>query len=324
MTSEPTTPQSDAPRKRRHWPFPAVNIVLLLAVWLLNVSRVGLDVEGSATGATPPATWYGTLRVMSLNMLHGFPRFDNLDERLELIKQAIVESGADIVCLQEVPWTLRRGNAAARLARASGMNYAYVRANGNRGAILFEEGEAVLSRYPLVDASHLQLEPKAGLFEHRVGLRVTVETPSGNVQVVVTHLTHGDEQVNAQQAASLRRFVAQSVDAPVVVAGDLNATPESPQIAALSSVWIDAWDEIHPDEDGNTCCVQDLTAAGETLTRRIDYLFLVPNGAALDVADVQRVLDRASASGDEWQWASDHVGLLTVLRLGAHAAAAQP
>jgi endonuclease/exonuclease/phosphatase family metal-dependent hydrolase len=78
-------------------------------------------------------------------MLHGFPTFHRLGERLELIVDEARRLDADVVLLQEVPWTPAMGGVAEALAARLAMNHVYLRANGNRGAILFEEGEAILS-----------------------------------------------------------------------------------------------------------------------------------------------------------------------------------
>ena len=65
-------------------------VSMVLVVWLLNVSRAGTGVRGCPQGcATAERRWEGPLRVMSLNMLHGFPRFDHLQDRLELTAQEI-------------------------------------------------------------------------------------------------------------------------------------------------------------------------------------------------------------------------------------------
>jgi len=74
---------------------------------------------------------------MSLNVLHGHPRFEHLARRLDLIAAEIRRQDADIVCLQEVPWTRQLGGGAEYLAQRTGLNYLYLRANGNRWAILF-------------------------------------------------------------------------------------------------------------------------------------------------------------------------------------------
>ena len=252
---------------------------------------------------------------MSLNMLHGFPRFEHLSDRLDMIADLIKQQDVDIVCLQEVPWTLRRDNGARYLAEQVGMNYVYLRANGNRWAILFEEGEAILSRYPLSELSSTELRPRAGFFEHRVVLKATVGAPSGDLDVYATHLTNGDPEINRAQAEDLMQFVESSSEQSAMVGGDFNALQDSAQIKAMSEHWTDAYRAISPDDDGHTCCVSDLSSdPSEPLEKRIDYLFLVPGGdQRYAVAASDRVLDEPQVTDNGWQWASDHVGLVTSL-----------
>ena len=290
----------------------ALVALALFAVWILNVSRPGTRVEGCTEGcaATGPRR-EGPLRVMSLNVLHGFPQFAHLEQRLDLVAGAIRETDADIVCLQEVPWA---GAARARrLAERTGLNHLYLRANGNRWTLLFEEGEAILSRYPLRGVAFVELEPRAGAFEHRMALRATATTPWGPIQAFSTHLTHGEPGVNAGQAASLAAFVAGSDGGPALVAGDFNAEDDEPQMRALG--WVDTYRLANPDDPGFTCCVQDLSAGRvEELNKRIDYIFLVSAGGA-KVVSSRRVLDQPSGTDGGRLWASDHVGLLSEIEL---------
>ncbi|HSJ53071.1 MAG TPA: endonuclease/exonuclease/phosphatase family protein [Anaerolineae bacterium] len=287
-------------------------IGLLLTTWVLLASRPGSHVDGCPQGCSTAASRHeGPLRVMSLNVLHGFPEFEHLPRRLDLVAAEIRRQDADIVCLQEVPWTRRLGNGAEYLAGRTGLNFLYLRANGNRGTILFEEGEAILSRYPLRAPAFVELEPRAGFFEHRMVLHATAVTPWGDVRVFATHLTAGDAAINRGQAASLEAFVAATGSGPAIVAGDLNAREDSPQIQALARGWIDTYRFANPGDAGPTCCIDDLAAESEPLEKRIDYLFLVPGlGEGPQVVSCQRVLDRAVRVADGWQWASDHVGLL--------------
>ncbi len=259
----------------------------------------------------------GPLRVMSLNMLHGFPRFEHLSERLEIIAEEIRRQDADIVCLQEVPWTLQTRSAARYLAERTGLNHLYLRANGNRWAILFEEGEAILSRYPLRDLVSAELRPRAGFFEHRVVLGATAATPHGDLRVFVTHLTNGAPEVNRAQAESLMAFVEATGDGPAIVAGDFNAAEDSPQIQALTGQWVDSYRALYPDDEGLTCCVDDLSSdPAEPLEERIDYIFLAPGVEHIARAlSSQRVLAQPFRTADGWQWASDHIGLLTEISL---------
>jgi endonuclease/exonuclease/phosphatase family metal-dependent hydrolase len=302
-------------RRYRWW---LLLLILLLASWASSASRAGSRPEGCPAGcSTAGERRAGPLRVMSLNMLHGFPHFEHLSTRMDLIAAEIRRQDADIVCLQEVPWTWQLGSGVEYLATRVGMNYVYVRANGNRRAILFEEGAAILSRYPLDVAAAAELQPRPGLFEHRVVLHATAVTPWGDVDVFVTHLTHGDQQVNRQQAASLATFVETAGRAPAIVAGDLNATEDSSQIQSLTRSWVDAYRVANPDDVGLTCCIDNLTAGpSEELEKRIDYLFVVRRGGRrVEVHRSELVLDRPFESAQGWQWASDHVGLLAEIEI---------
>ena len=314
-TSE-NLPDPATPPSSRRWIYLILAVALLLiATWFLNVSRPGSRVEGCPEGcASAPQRTEGPLRVLSLNMLHGFPRFEHLDERLDLTAAEIERLDPDVVCLQEVPW--HWGSAAEELAERTGLNHLYMRANGKRWTILFEEGEAILSRYPLRDAVATGLAPRAGFFEHRVALQATAVTPWGDLRVVSTHLTHGDPAVNEGQAVSLLSFVqaGSTTMLPAIVAGDFNARPDSPQIRMLlAEGWIDTFRAAHSDEPGLTCCVDDLADPDQTLDKRIDYIFLVPGDGVLDVIDSHVIFDTPAQAGDGWLWPSDHAGLLTTL-----------
>jgi endonuclease/exonuclease/phosphatase family metal-dependent hydrolase len=289
----------------------------LATIFAINASRPGTRVEGCPQGcATASRRRAGALRVMSLNMLHGYPRFAHLSARLDGIAGEIRRLDPDIVCLQEVPWTRRLGNGAQYLAERTGLNYLYLRANGNRRLIFFEEGEAVLSRYPLHSPTFMELQPQAGFFEHRVVLHAMASTPSGDVGVFVTHLTHGDDDVNRQQATSLLRFVGAG-RGPAIVAGDFNATEDSPQIQSITAQWIDTFRAATPEADGSTCCIDDLTMGrDERPAVRIDYVFLVPRpDGGVTVLSAQRVFDQPFAVPGGWLWASDHVGLLVTIEV---------
>jgi endonuclease/exonuclease/phosphatase family metal-dependent hydrolase len=135
--------------------------------WILNVSRPSTRAKGCLEGcAVIQEREKDNLRIVTLNMLHGRPKFEYLSQRIKIIADVITRLDADIIMLQEVPWTLRLGNCVKVLAEKTGMNYAYAKANGNRWMIAFEEGEAILSRYPLKNPAVWELTPRGGFFEH--------------------------------------------------------------------------------------------------------------------------------------------------------------
>jgi endonuclease/exonuclease/phosphatase family metal-dependent hydrolase len=286
-------------------------LVLGMLAFLLNVSIPGRDVEGCLHGCAETFNGHaGTLRVLSLNVLHGHPDFEWLPERLSLIAAEIERLEVDIALLQEVPWTRYLENGAAYLAERTGMNSAYLRANGNRWLIGFEEGEVVLSRHPLVFVEYGVLKPSAGFFENRVVLHVVVSAPSGAMDLYVTHLTNGAVQVNQLQAESLRAFVENSAQHTALVAGDFNAQEGSPQIDDLSQGWLDAYRSTNPHLPGFTCCIEDLGAEQAELSKHIDYIFIIPAGEKVGIVEARVVFDQPQRMGDGWLWASDHAGLL--------------
>lgn len=298
----------------------ALALAAVLAVWVAHVSRPASRVEGCARGcATGGERRPGPLRVLTLNVLHGYPDFERLSERMDLIAAELRRRQPDLALLQEVPWTRRLGSGAAYLAERAGLNHVYARANGNRYAILFEEGEAILSRYPLGGARVQELAPRAGFFEHRIALHATAQTPWGAVHAVSTHLTHGADHLNLGQARSLRAFV-EEVAAPglAIVGGDLNAREDSPQVRDLARVWRDAFRSAHPRRPGLTCCIDDLLrGAPVPLRSRIDYLFVVPrSGPPVGIAGSERVLAAPFETPYGWLWASDHVGVLAEVEVG--------
>lgn len=286
--------------------------LLLVASFVANASQPGRKVEGCPDGcASIPTRREGPLRLVSLNILHGFPHFQDLPDRLDLIAQELRRLDADVVLLNEVPWTLKTGSAAVFLARKLGYNYLYYRNSGNKWLIFFEEGETILSRFPLQEAFSTRLSPRVSLFERRVALAATALTPRGEVTFVVTHLTDKAPQKNYGQAISLLNFVQALPGDLRLVAGDFNAREDSPQIRLLDLQWRDAFRLANPDEAGLTCCIDSLSAPIDTLDERIDYVFLASNsGLSGRVLSARRVFDAPFPLGSGWQWASDHVGLL--------------
>jgi len=288
----------------------------LAAGFVVNASQPGRRVEGCPAGCAVQSTRRaGPLRVISLNMLHGFPDFKDLPVRMELIAQEIRRLDADVVLLQEVPWTIRTGNAAKALAGELGYNYLYYRSEGNKWLIFFEQGEAILSRYPLKDPISTSLSPRVSLFEMRVALGAVALTPGGQVTFIDTHLTDQDPQKNLGEAQFLRSFVEKQPGDLKVVAGDFNAREDSLQIRLLSDVWKDAFRVAHPGEAGLTCCIDDLKATPtESLEERIDYIFLAgSSGPAGRVISIGKVFDEPFPKAGGWQWASDHAGLMLEL-----------
>jgi endonuclease/exonuclease/phosphatase family metal-dependent hydrolase len=294
-------------------------LIILAVLFVFNASIPGRAVEECPIGCTSQAVRLaGPLRIVDLNMLHGFPDFTSLTARLDLIAAELHRLDADVVLLEEVPWTRRTGNGAQFLAEQLGYNYLFYRAEGNRRLIFFETGQAILSRFPLNNIVYTDLPPKAGFFESRVALAATASTPFGEVTFIVAHLTDkkNDPLVNHRQAEALHVFVQNHTSGLGVVGGDFNALESSPQIHSLSSSWIDSYRLLHPDDPGLTCCIADLAAGpGEPLQDRIDYIFVVNMSEPIgQLVSAQHVFHQPFPVASGWQWASDHTGLMIELQ----------
>lgn len=295
-------------------------VVLGLVACKENVSKPGERIYSCLTECT-----YGTsdgdgyLRIISLNFYHGYPDFINLRKRLDLLARHIVDINADIVFLQEVPWHKETGLAVEYLSKHTNLNYAYIRANGNFSMIRFEEGIAIMSRFPLKAPRYIELLPRPGGFEHRTALAATAVTPFSEINLVTTHLSRRRQsEINAAQTASLKEFVDSLDPVPAIVAGDFNAIENSPQIMQLTKNWIDAFRKANPGTAAPTCCLRrtalNQADAGKPFAR-VDYVFLAPYGSDWDVIHSQRIFNKPVNTGDHYQWVSNHMGVLVDTKL---------
>jgi len=126
------------------------------------------------------------ITVISANLWHDWPLRRRLSDRLESFAQLVESEGADVVLLQEV---IRSPAICADdwLAQRLGMARVYTRANGDETAIGFEEGLAVLSRFPIQAPQRTSLGIRKGFF-HRMALAAEVVSPLGKLFAVSVHL----------------------------------------------------------------------------------------------------------------------------------------
>ncbi|MBC8509345.1 MAG: endonuclease/exonuclease/phosphatase family protein [Anaerolineales bacterium] len=287
-------------------------------LYLSFVSRPSLQSHGQFQPLAVLPFDENTLTVITLNMLHDYPEFSYLQQRIALVQDALQVMEPDIVLLQEVPWRPDIGYAAQMLANGE-FAWAYARANGNRYLLRFEEGEAILSRYPLEVVEVHELKPQSRPLEHRIVLHARAHFPQGDLDLFVTHLTHRNAQVNAAQAAELYRYVeAAAGDASALIVGDFNAQPDEPSLQHFSG-WVDLFLQAHPNDPGFTCCVNNVTSTSAAPNKRVDYIFFRPGTSApfLSVDEVNIILNQPIDTPDGLLWLSDHFGLLARMRLSA-------
>jgi endonuclease/exonuclease/phosphatase family metal-dependent hydrolase len=210
------------------------------------------------------------LTVLSSNLWHDWPRHRRLIERLEVFARLVEEESADLILLQEVART-HRVNADEWLAERLGMNCLYARVNGSQ-EIGFEEGLAILSRYPLNGSFVRQLDSPFP-FIHRMALGADVSAPGGHIVAFSVHLGLSKNNNNLQQD-QLRQWIADlPTDLPIVIGGDFNAHETSKQILVTRSTWLDTFRYTHPRGDASTHELH-WPWGGAFHQRRLDYIFL--------------------------------------------------
>lgn len=196
----------------------------------------------SAVGGEPRAQLPdpgSTFRVMTYNVHSAFNSHGRQDP--EAIARVIEDSGVEVVALQEVSrgWLINGGtDLATWLSRRLGMPFVF------RGTADLVWGNAILSRYPIVDQGWGEL-PLEGTLLRRGYLWVRVQTGLGEpILIINTHLHHIEEAhaVRLAQVGTLLEFWGGQ--GRTILLGDLNARPDYPEMAEIAAAGlVDSWAE---------------------------------------------------------------------------------
>ena len=254
----------------RAWPMVALALLLLI-----------LPLTGVVMWRAPEAV-HGEgfpVRVMTYNLHNGFNTEGYLG--MEDIAQVIESQDPNIVALQEVSrgWVISgRLDMLSWLSRRLDMPYI----SGPTADPFW--GNAILSRYPIVDYIEYALPPR-DLPVRRGLLSATIDLGNGEqIRVIATHYHH------IERATAIRQLQVQETidiwdnDEQTVLLGDLNAIPDDPEMVLLKQVsLVDALAGIEPPP------VYTWPAPNPYL--RIDYIWVSPD---LKASDVRVITSNAS------------------------------
>ena len=189
---------------------------------------------GSAPAGSSAAT--DRLRILQLNAYHGYPdregglaglsagapaASDRL-ERADRLASAINRLRPDVVVLQEAWCTVTEGCLVDRLAEGLELHAVYARANGSLRWLGFEEGAAILSRYPIAVPETWPLLPDRDRFERRIALTARIDFPALPFEVVGVHVANRDPELAAAQSRHLLEQLRDLAERPALIAGDFN------------------------------------------------------------------------------------------------------
>ena len=259
------------------------------------------------------------LSVLTWNL---WGRFGPWEARLDAITTTLRACGADVLTLQEV-WEADGRNEAAEVAGALGFSHAYAGRFTIDGVTI---GNAIVSRWPIVDVESRPLPAPPEQEELRVVVRAAIDGPRGRLQVYTTHLNwrFEDSAVRQEQVRSIVRFVAETCgDAvcPPILAGDMNAVPNADEIRMLTGrsappvdwlVFHDAWEAAGNSAPGFTWTNANRWAQRDLEPdRRIDYVFVGwPGRGGVGHVTSCRLIGEPVNGLDP----SDHLGVLATLR----------
>lgn len=270
-------------------------------------------------------------RVVSFNLYHGgvgsvrWGDGDLLEQRLAMTIQQLGQIAPDAVGLQEASSGRDRGDVAARLAAALGWHHVRAPASWRwapwlvGAALGFDEGPAVASRYPILAWDAREIGP-CELGYRRMLVCARLAAPTGPLDLCSAH-TARNACEHRKLAAALR---ARDPALPLVVTGDLNATPDAPSIRRLlrKTGLTDAFAAANPGAPGPTVW-QPPRESRPVARRRVDYVLARPAASGTLRVAASWVVLRVPGRGPDGRmlWPSDHHGVLAELVFAGSAAA---
>jgi endonuclease/exonuclease/phosphatase family metal-dependent hydrolase len=277
----------------------------------------------------------GIMAVVHVVTLNCWNVSEPFTERMALIRAELAALRPDVVALQEI--VVRRDGFDQAAVILDGLGYDRVFGPAFRwdedDPLLPPEsgrgdafGNVIAARWP-IRASTQRALPGAETRERRSVLAARIETPTGTLPVLTTHLNwrfdHGI--VRERQVVAVAELVSawrQETDLPPILMGDLNAEPESTEIRFLcgltslaerSVYFQDAW-RIAGDGAGFTWDNRNRFAALEhEPNRRIDYVLVgLPHARPGQGGIESARLVFTEPRGDVFP--SDHFGLSVAVR----------
>jgi endonuclease/exonuclease/phosphatase family metal-dependent hydrolase len=243
-------------------------LIAIAAIFLAAISYRVLGVyefrSGECTARAPRrfAPTYPThLTVMTFN-IEGHASLLT-SEHIEKIAAVILKYAPDVVAINEAhrdTWQARFADHTEQLRLLTGMNVAFGQSYSFLGG---EFGNAMLTRGDIVSTDVHELP---GTGEPRTLLESVVRINGGTIQFYVTHTTAWGSVNREARRTQLHCLLAhiRTSSHPFILAGDLNAPPEAPEMAEFLA------------NDGMRLAGDPKTPTHRVLEQRLDYILTDP------------------------------------------------
>ncbi|MDY0170370.1 MAG: endonuclease/exonuclease/phosphatase family protein [Thermoguttaceae bacterium] len=239
-----------------------------------------------------------SLRVLCYNIHYG----QGMDGVYDIprLAEVINQAKPDLVALQEVDVGVRRSgrvHQAQELGRLTGMAVRFGPTQHYEGGLF---GNAVLTRLPILDVAihplpYTESTPELVTYP-RGAIAVVVRGPGGQpIRFVSTHFQHNVPEDRVAEAKAINELFADPDDPmPTILAGDINAPPDSEPVEVLLQRWTNAIDDAAAP-----------TVPSDKPRSRIDYIFYRP-AARFRLLQAEVIAE---------PMASDHRPVFAVVRL---------
>ena len=259
------------------------------------------------------------------------PEQSFFEENQQRVVDALSAVSPDIVALQEVDFDAQRSygvNQADAIAQKLGRMGVAIAINWDKNYVPFPywpisahfgemlSGQAILSRYPIVENSRTVLQKVAGnnfvynaFYLDRLLQVAKVEVGDRTIVVMSTHLEAFDEDTRVAQTQFVRAAAEEYArEYPVLLVGDFNSALNRPNFVAAtgktyeekqfsikellasdtlaSAVPQEQW----PNDDG----VQNATFPSDTPKYKLDYIFYTPSTIEILETQVMGAVGEAS------------------------------
>ncbi len=258
-------PNRGRARRRRQEEFAVIAVTCLALIGALATAAAGFGVIDSRVEAKYP------VRLVTYNVRMGYDlrgRFDPKD-----LADTVRAQHPALVVLNEVDrgWMINGGHDVLQLiAEDLGMPYVFAPAADEVW------GDAVLTRYPIVSVRSERVSGP-GTPTGATALSVVLQLDSGQqLGLVATHLQPDRTgQIPVAEAQRVQALAAGLIapNRAVVLAGDLNAEPGSPQLAVFAPTFVDALVTGRPLP----------TYPSDNPTQQLDHVFTTPDLVASDI-----------------------------------------
>jgi len=184
------------------------------------------------------------IKVMTYNIHHG----KGTDKQLNLnrIAEVIEKSGADIIGLNEVDMCFSKRShykdQIRCLAKKLNMYVAFAPSlsfSSMYTSVSRQYGNALLSRYPILEEKGIRFYLIPFLAETRSLLETLIQVNEKRIQVIVTHLGLNPILRRIQINFILNQF--SKTDDPTVIMGDFNMITKTKLWRQMTNEYIDVW-----------------------------------------------------------------------------------